>query len=302
MATDSAAKWTSPMAYDRTKFANAFAQAFGSSPQYNAGSLPSTFALLGMIEKDRKITDLRWTAYMLATTMWETTSPTSVPRPAKNRKGVALKDKQGKPVMVKTVRWQMTMAPVTEVGHGKGRKYHEPAKIKLLADGSARITEHDGDQFTVKPGGKVVPMTKTAKMGAKDAAVASDVYVKDDGVEQVFYGRGYVQLTWWSNYAKAGVALGRGLDLLLDPELVKTPQIAFALMSYGMRTGQIFANGHMLDDYISGDECDYDGARAIVNGSDHAKDIAGIAKKFEAVLLKSRNDAAVPPIDVKVIP
>ena len=73
MATDCAAKWISSVAYDRTKFANAFAEAFGSSPQYNAGSLPGTFTLLGMIEKDRQITDLRWAAYMLATILWETT-------------------------------------------------------------------------------------------------------------------------------------------------------------------------------------------------------------------------------------
>ncbi|WP_290662345.1 hypothetical protein [Aquabacterium sp.] len=124
MSEASTSTWKSPVAYDRTVFANEFAKSFGNSPRYNAGSLPSTFALLRMIEKDRQITDLRWAAYMLATTMWETTSPHRILRQAKNRKGIALKDKHGKPVMVKTTHWQMTMAPVTEVGHGKGRKYH----------------------------------------------------------------------------------------------------------------------------------------------------------------------------------
>ncbi|WP_290662343.1 glycoside hydrolase family 19 protein [Aquabacterium sp.] len=160
----------------------------------------------------------------------------------------------------------------------------------MLDDGSARITEHDGDQFIVKPSGNIKPLTKAAKMGAKDGLAASDVYAKDDGIEQAFYGRGYVQLTWWSNYAQAGIALGHGLDLMLNPELVKTPEMAFELMSYGMRTGKIFANGNMLDDFISGTDADYEGARAMVNGTDHAAAIAEIARKIEAVLQKSRSD------------
>ncbi|MDP1097891.1 glycoside hydrolase family 19 protein, partial [Klebsiella quasipneumoniae] len=80
-------------------------------------------------------------------------------------------------------------------------------------------------------------------MGTKDGGAAVKAYETDDGAEQAFYGRGYVQLTWWSNYAAAGVAVGRGMGLLLDPELVKTPEVAYALMSHGMRTGEGFANG-----------------------------------------------------------
>ncbi len=290
MPIGQALTWKSPVAYDRIVFADEFAKAFCTSPRYNAGSLPSTFALLSMIEKDRQITDLRWAAYMLATTMWETTSPNRVFRQAKNKKGLPLKDKHGMPVLVKTTRWQMNMAPVVEVGHGKGRKYHDPVKIKVLPDGSARITEHDGDQFIIKLSGKITPVTKAAKMGSTAGLASSDVYVKDDGTEQAFYGRGYVQLTWWSNYLLAGVELRRGLEFLLNPELIKTPEVAFELMSYGMRTGKIFANGKMLDDFIDGNKCDYQGARAMVNGKDHAADIAEIAKKIEAVLVKSRSN------------
>lgn len=52
----------------------------------------------------------------------------------------------------------MWMAPVDEVGHGNGRRYHEPVKIKLLPDGTARVTEHDGDQFLVKRNGTFKPL------------------------------------------------------------------------------------------------------------------------------------------------
>jgi predicted chitinase len=283
-------QFASPTSYDRTVFASEFAEQFSHSHRYNAGALHDTFALLRMIEQDRDITDLRWAAYMFATTMWETTSPHRIMRPAHNRKGKILKDKHGKIVMVKTIRWLFTMAPVDEVGHGKGRRYHEPVKVSMLSDGSARITEHDGDQFLVHSNGAIDPVTSGAKIGAKDGAHAAKRYDEDTGVEQVYYGRGYVQLTWWSNYATTGVALGRGLDLLKDPELVKKPEIAFEIMAHGMLTGEGFANGNKLADFIAGDDCDYEGARGMVNGSDHAEAIAELAKKMQAVLMKSRSD------------
>jgi hypothetical protein len=97
-----------------------------------------------------------------------------------------------------------------------------------------------------------------------------------------------VQLTWWSNYARAGIALGRGLELLLHPERVKEPKVAYELMSHGMRTGTIFANGHKLEHFMTAKKTDYEGARAMVNGKDHADDIAAVARQFEAVLRKSK--------------
>lgn len=126
-----------------------------------------------------------------------------------------------------------------------------------------------------------------AELGARDGVAAAAAYEKDDGVEQVYFGRGYVQLTWWSNYAKASVALGRGFELLLDPELVKTPEVAYKLMSLGMRTGKIFANGRKFKNYFTDSATNYEGARGMVNGKDHAADIAKLARKFESVLRKS---------------
>lgn len=273
--------------FDKVVFQTEFTNAFSRSPRYSAAAMPDAFALLGLIERDGAIIDVRWAAYMLATVMWETASPTTVTRPAVNKKGKPLLDKKGLPIILKERKWLMTMAPVDEVGHGKGRRYHDPVKVKVQADGSVRITEQDGDQFKVMPAGGVSPINKGAVMGNRPGQAAAKTYDDDDGAEFAYYGRGYVQLTWWSNYAKAGVAIGRGLDLLLDPELVKKPEIAYALMSHGMRTGEGFANGHKLSQYFSGDTSDYTGARRMVNGQDHAKDIAAIAATFEAILLKA---------------
>jgi len=281
--------------YDWQTFLAEFNAQFGKSGRYNAGCVPDLQVLLRMMQSDTGLTDVRQLAYMMATVMWETTSPTTVTEAAVDKKGRPLVDKKTKqPIMVQRKKWQMTMAPVNEVGEGKGRRYHEPVKVKQLADGGVRITEQDGDQFHVSPTGAITNLTKKAKMGSRDGAAATKVYEKDDGTELAYFGRGYVQLTWWSNYVKAGIAIGRGLDLLLDPELVKSPEIAYALMSHGMRTGAGFANGHKLSDYFAGDNTNYVGARRMVNGNDHASDIGALAQKFESALLKARNAGAQP--------
>lgn len=274
--------------YDHAIFLAEFTRQFARSGRYNAAAVPQMLTLLDLIERDIAITDVRWAAYMLATVMWETTVPTTVLRPAVNKKGKPLVNKKGQSVLVKQRRWLMSMSPVDEIGHGKGRRYHEPVKVKRLADGSARITEQDGDQFKITPAGMITPLTKGAVMGTTDGGAAEKAYDDDDGEEHAYYGRGYVQLTWWSNYASAGINIGRGLDLLLDPELVKSPAIAYALMAHGMRTGKGFANGHRFSSYFFLASTDYVGARRMVNGSDHAADIAAIAVQFEAVLLSAR--------------
>ena len=83
----------------------------------------------------------------------------------------------------------------------------------------------------------------------------------------------------WSRQG-AQIALGRGLDLLKDPDLVTTPTIAYALMSHGMRTGAGFANGRSFSQFFNSQSTTYPAARSMVNGSDHAADIAAIAVEF----------------------
>jgi len=280
--------------YTLPNFNTRFMEKFSKNPRYNLSALPSMSTLIDMIGRDSNITDVRWGAYMLATVMWETTSLFTVEVPVKNKKGMPIL-KHGKPVIVKHKKWLMTMAPVEEVGHGKGRNYHEPVKVVRLADGSVRVTEQDGDQFSVSQAGVIKPLTKGAKMGTVDGGTAAKIYDNGPGDENAYYGRGYVQLTWWSNYAKAGVALGRGLDLLLDPELVKDPKTAYALMSHGMRTGFGFANKHKFADFFSGKKRDYKNARKMVNGMSHADDIAKLAEAFEEILLASRMWVRMPP-------
>ena len=52
---------------------------------------------------------------------------------------------------------------------------------------------------------------------------------------EVYYGRGYVQLTWEENYIKVGEELG--IDLVNNPNMALTPYIAFKIMIIGMMDG-----------------------------------------------------------------
>lgn len=92
----------------------------------------------------------------------------------------------------------------------------------------------------------------------------------------VYYGRGYVQLTWESNYKKMGAVLG--VDLTGHPELALDPKIAAEIMFYGMEHGSFTGVG--LPRYFNGDTDDPVNARRIINGTDHAQDIARIHAAF----------------------
>jgi hypothetical protein len=90
------------------------------------------------------------------------------------------------------------------------------------------------------------------------------------------------------------LTIGRGLDLLQNPELVKDPKIAYALMAHGMRTGFGFANKHSFSEFFAGKKRDYKHARKMVNKMDHAEDIAKLAEAMEDVLLEARTYG--PPV------
>ncbi len=104
-----------------------------------------------------------------------------------------------------------------------------------------------------------------------------------------YFGKGYVQLTWKANYAKAGKALG--IDLVNNPALALTKEVAYKTMTYGMHQG--WFTGKKLSDYIHGQTVDYKNARKIINGTDKAALIAGYAKTFETILKTS----AAAPLD-----
>lgn len=146
------------------------------------------------------LTDVRWLAYMLATTWHETAK---------------------------------TMQPIAEYGKGKGRPYGKP----------------------------------------------------DPRTGQTYYGRGYVQLTWYDNYKKMGKLLS--LDLVNNPELAMLPDVAADIMFEGMTTGKSFGGdftGKHLGNYFNATKDDPVNARRIINGTDKADLIASYHWKFLAAV------------------
>jgi hypothetical protein len=101
-----------------------------------------------------------------------------------------------------------------------------------------------------------------------------------------YYGRGYVQLTWDYNYKKMSAALGMDDALLIHPEQVMEPDVAYKIMSFGMRNGSF--TGKKLGDYINDAKCDYLNARRIINALDKAALIRTYAEKLQRCFTGSR--------------
>ncbi len=102
----------------------------------------------------------------------------------------------------------------------------------------------------------------------------------DPETGQTYYGRGYVQLTWKANYQK--MAALTGADLVDHPELALDPKIAALIMFDGMKGGMFTGVGLPL--YFNAGHDDPVNARKIINGLDHAQDIAAIHHAFLTAL------------------
>lgn len=141
------------------------------------------------------------------------------------------------------------MLPIEEYGQGKNRTYgtwYRNSKDQLYS----------------------------FKDGSKTTAYLSDDY------PHLYYGRGYVQLTWYFNYENASKKIG--VDFLNNPDLVMNKNHAVKIMVQGMKDG--WFTGKKLSDYINQSKKDYLNARRIINGMDKASLIAGYAETFEKAL------------------
>jgi putative chitinase len=195
------------MRFNHTTFFNGYRELYGKLNQNQVSGLDN---LLGYIELDADVSDIRWVAYMLATLKHECAD---------------------------------TFQPITERG---AKSYFD----------------------------KYEPGTKIGKNLGNT--------VKGDGY--LYRGRGYVQITGRTNYQKMTekLSLTGDEDLILHPDCALHPDIAYKIMSFGMRTGAF--TGKKLSDYINAAKCDYTNARRIINALDQADKIEGYAVNFETVL------------------
>lgn len=102
---------------------------------------------------------------------------------------------------------------------------------------------------------------------------------------KVYYGRGFVQLTWYDNYerfTKILQRLGFDVDLINYPEQALLPEIATLILLIGMRDGKF--TGKDLDDYFDPVKTDWYNARQIINSLDKAVIIKSIAEEIYYIL------------------
>ncbi|HVF56868.1 MAG TPA: hypothetical protein VM934_12010 [Pyrinomonadaceae bacterium] len=198
------------MKFNHTTFFSGYREVYGKLNQIQVSGLDN---LVGYIEEDNNVTDVRWAAYMLATVKHECAN---------------------------------TFQPITERGAKAYFNKYEPG---------TKIGKNLGNT------------------------------IKGDGY--LYRGRGYVQITGRENYQKLGKALGLSgeEDLVLYPDHALHPDVAYRIMSYGMRMGTF--TGKKLNDYIKGTTCDYTNARRIINRLDQAAKIKGYAVNFESILNNS---------------
>ena len=115
---------------------------------------------------------------------------------------------------------------------------------------------------------------------------------------QIYYGRGFVQLTWVQNYQTMQQKLGSrwgGRDIYKDADRAMDPDIATDVIFYGMYNGSFTGVG--MPKYITcsdptSDTTDFYNARKIVNGLDCATQIQGYAEKFANALTHAAPVAA----------
>jgi hypothetical protein len=167
-------------------------------------------------------------------------------------------------------------------------KFHLDEKAYMLATTFHETAAH------MKPVRETLAPTDDEAIRILDKSFARGVmhwvtkpYWRKDSAGRSWLGRGYVQLTHKANYQAMTKILD--VDLVADPTLAMTPDVAIRIMFEGMRRG-VFT-GHALHDYLDGvdegaaeDYREFVNARKIINGTESADKIATAALTFKKAL------------------
>ena len=174
--------------------------------------------------------------------------------------------------------------PITHVAYALASAWHETGtKMQPVTEnlnysvdgllktfGRHRITEAQARRYG-----------RTNNQPANQPAIANTIYGGEWGRKNLgntlpndgwdFRGRGLVQITGRTNYAK--------YDLLNRPDDANKLSVAVRMLVDGSEKG--LYTGKKLSDFLPGD---YVSARQVINGKDKASEIAGYARKFENAL------------------
>lgn len=153
--------------------------------------------------------------------------------------------------------------------------------------GYSLATEYHETGRTMQPideGGGAAYFTRMYDVRGARPAKARELGNVNPGDGALFHGRGDAQLTGRRNYRfatkrlRALGVIGADVDLEKNPELAKRPDIAAAILVFGMLEG--WFTTRKLGDYFVGTRSDPIDARAIINGSDCATKISGYYAHF----------------------
>lgn len=137
----------------------------------------------------------------------------------------------------------------------------------------------------IKEFGGPTYFTRMYDIKGRNPARAKSMGNTSPGDGPKYCGRGYVQLTWKVNYAKAGTKLSA--DLVNNPDLAMQPDIAAGILRHGMREG--WFTGKSFQSYLPASGLatreQFIAARRIINGTDKAAAIAKYALEFQDALV-----------------
>jgi putative chitinase len=138
--------------------------------------------------------------------------------------------------------------------------------------------ETDRTMRPIKEYGGVSYFTKMydpAPKGTRHAlAVKMGNTTPGDGAR--YCGRGFVQLTWKTNYGAMSPVTG--VDLVKNPDRAMELPVATKIMFHGMINGSF--TGKKLSQYFNKTTGDWKNARRIINGLDKANAIADYGNRY----------------------
>ncbi|WP_093399317.1 hypothetical protein [Sphingomonas sp. OK281] len=128
--------------------------------------------------------------------------------------------------------------------------------------------------------------TGAAMQPVRESPRVSEAWRKKNLRYWPWYGRGYPQTTWETNYRKMDKRLGLNGTLIANPDRMLEHRIAALTMVYGMAEGLF--SGRKLGTYLPvelGTRAQFVAARPIINSTDRDELVAGYAMSFQAALV-----------------
>jgi hypothetical protein len=129
-------------------------------------------------------------------------------------------------------------------------------------------------------GGRMVPVREgfaSTNQGAINAVtnlynrggISTNYALPSGPYNKNYYGRGFVQITWYDNYRKLGKRLGVGDQLAKNPDMALDYDFGADLLVVGIKEG--LYRKHKMSDFVTDSGVDYFEARNIINGDKNKK-------------------------------